>query len=158
MNIEKRIEELGLVLPKPQPPGALYIPVKRSNNLLFVSGQVPMNDGVPVYTGKIGSERNIEYGMEAAQMCLLNMLSTLKNYCGNLNKIKEVIKLQIFVNSDIGFDKQHIVGNAASQILIDIFGVSGYHARTVVGTNQLPLDFSVEIEGIFDVGDDFNEL
>lgn len=158
MQIEKRIEKLGLELPKPQPPGALYVPVKRSKNLLFLSGQVPMRDGVPIYTGKIGNERDLEYGIEAAKMCVLNMLSSLKDYCGDLDKIKEVIKLQIFVSSDIGFGKQHIVGNAASQILIDVFGTAGYHARTAVGTNQLPLNFSVEIEGIFDIGDDFDEI
>lgn len=158
MQIDKRMEELGLELPIPQPPGALYVPIKRSKNLLFVSGHVPMQDGVPIYTGKIGNDRDIEYGIEAAKMCVLNMLSSLKNYCGNLSKIKEVIKLQIFVSSDNGFDKQHIIGNAASQILIDVFGTAGYHTRTAVGTNQLPLNFSVEIEGIFEVGDDFDEV
>jgi len=158
MLTEKRIEELGHKLPKPQPPGALYVPVKRSGNLLFVSGQVPMHEGVPVYTGKIGSERSIEYGIEAAQMCVMNMLSSLKDYCGDLDKIKDVIKLQIFVSSDTGFDKQHIVGNAASQILIDVFGTAGYHARTAIGTNQLPLNFCVEIEGIFEVGDESDEV
>lgn len=158
MNIEKRIEELALKLPKPQPPGALYVPVKRSGNLLFVSGHVPMREGLPIYTGKIGNDRSIEYGIEAAQVCVMNMLASLKDYCGDLDNIRNVIKLQVFVSSETGFDKQHIIGNAASQILIDVFGKAGYHARTAVGTNQLPLDFCVEIEGIFEIGDECDEV
>lgn len=155
MKIEKRIEALGLTLPSPEKPGALYVPVKQSGNLLFLSGQVPMRAGEPVYTGKIGLERSVEYGKSAAEMCVMNMLAALKHHLGDLDKIKEIVKLQIFVSSETGFDQQHIVGNAASTILIDIFGESGKHARTAIGTNQLPMDFSVEIEGIIEIGDDY---
>jgi len=155
MIVEKRIKELGLVLPPAEKPGALYVPVKRSGNLLFISGQVPMRDGKPVYTGKVGKERSIEYGKDAAKMCTLNMLATLKDYLGDLDKIREVLKLQIFVNSTNGFDEQHIVANAASLMLLEVFGELGRHARTAVGTNQLPMDFTVEIEGIFELGVDY---
>lgn len=155
MSIENKIKTIGLVLPPVEKPGALYVPVKRTGNLLFLSGQVPMRDGKPVYTGKIGKDRTIEYGIEAAEMCIMNMLAAIKDYLGDLDRIKDVVKLQIFVNSDTGFDKQHIVANAASTILIELFGEAGKHARTAVGTNQLPMDFTVEIEGIFEIGDDY---
>jgi len=154
MIIENRIKDLGLELPPSSPPGALYIPVKRSGNNLYVSGQVPMKNGIPIYTGKIGNQRNLEYGKEAAKLCVLNMLAALKDYVGNLDLITNVVKLQVFVNSEVGFTEQHIVANAASQLLHDIFGEKGHHARTAVGTNQLPMDFTVEIEGIFQVGGD----
>jgi len=93
-------------------------------------------------------------------MCIINMIAALKEYTGNLDKIKNVVKLQAFVNSEVGFDKQHIVVNAASQLLYDnIFGNAGKHARTTVGTNQLPMDVTVEIEAIIEIREDFiNEI
>lgn len=154
MRIEKRIEELGITLPPSSPPGAMYVPVKRLGNALFVSGQVPMRESKPVFTGKVGRERSIEYAQDAARMCVENMLAALKDYLGNLDKIRSIVKLQAFVNSETGFDKQHIVVNAASQLLFDIFGEVGCHARTAVGTNQLPMDVTVEIEAIVEVAED----
>ncbi|GAU76276.1 RidA family protein [Fusibacter sp. 3D3] len=154
MLVEKRLETLGIILPQKAVIGALYVPVKQTGNLLFISGQVPMKDGTPVFTGKIGSERSLAYGEDAARLCIINMLGAVKEYLGDLDRVKEVIKLQGFVNSEIGFDKQHIVINAASQLLYDIFGEIGRHARTAVGTNQLPMDVSVEIEAIFEIGKD----
>jgi len=157
MLIEERIKELGIELPPPSPPGAMYIPVRRVGNILYVSGQVPMREGKPVYTGKVGTERSIKYGQEADRMCIVNMLAAVREYLGNLDRIVNIIKLQAFVNSEIGFDKQHIVVNAASELLYEIFGEVGRHARTAVGTNQLPLDFTVEIEAIIEIGDENEE-
>lgn len=152
MQIEKRIEVLGITLPPSSPPGAMYVPIKQLGNALFVSGQVPMREGEPKFTGKVGSGgRSVEYAQDAARMCIENMLAALKAYLGDLDRVKQVVKLQAFVSSEIGFDKQHIVVNAASQMLFDVFGESGRHARTAVGTNQLPMDVTVEIEGIFEV-------
>jgi enamine deaminase RidA (YjgF/YER057c/UK114 family) len=151
MFIEKRIEELGIELPPSSPPGAMYVPVKRLGKALYVSGQVPMKDGKPIYTGKVGSERSIEYAQEAARLCVINMLAALREYLGDLDRVADIVKLQAFVNSETGFTSQHIVANAASQLLYDIFGEAGRHARTAVGTNQLPMDFTVEIEAIIEI-------
>ena len=151
MLIEKRLEELGIKIPPASPPGAMYVPVKRVGNVLYVSGQIPAVDGKPQYTGKVGSERSIEYGQEAARLCVVNMLAALKAFTGDLDQIKSVVKLLAFVNSEVGFNQQHIVVNAASQMLFDVFGEDGRHARSAVGSNQLPLDVTVEIEGVFEM-------
>ena len=151
MKIEKRIEELGIKLPASSPPGAMYVPVKQVGNVLFISGQVPFVNGELAYAGKVGEERTFEEGQQAARVCIINMLAAVKDYLGDLDKVKNVVKLQAFVNSKVGFDKQHIVVNAASELLYDVFGEIGRHARTAVGTNQLPMDATVEIEAIFEI-------
>lgn len=151
MKIEKRIEELGIKLPASSPPGAMYVPVKQVGNVLFISGQVPFVNGELAYAGKVGEERTLEEGQQAARVCIINMLAAVKDYLGDLDKVKNVVKLQAFVNSKVGFDKQHIVVNAASELLYDVFGEIGRHARTAVGTNQLPMDATVEIEAIFEI-------
>ncbi|HOY26194.1 MAG: RidA family protein [Thermotogaceae bacterium] len=151
MFIEKRIEELGIELPPSPLPGAMYVPVKRLGKALYISGQVPMKDGKPIYTGKVGSERSIEYAQEAARLCVINMLAAVREYLGDLDRVADIVKLQAFVNSETGFTNQHIVANAASQLLYDIFGEAGRHTRTAVGTNQLPMDFTVEIEAIIEI-------
>lgn len=158
MKVEERIKALGLSLPVSSPPGALYVPVKAIGNVLFVSGQVPMKEGKPIYTGKVGKERSIEYAKEAARMCIMNLLAAIKDKYKDLDVIKDVVKIQAFVNSEIGFDQQHIVVNAASQLLYDILGEAGRHARTAVGTNQLPMDVTVEIEAIIELKKDAYEI
>lgn len=151
MTPEEKIEVLGFKLPKVSPPKAMYIPVRQLGNALYVSGQIPMLDGIPVYTGKVGAERTLEEAQQAARLCILNALRVLKDYLGELDKIKNIIKLQAFVNSKKGFQDQHIVINAASQLLYDVLGERGRHARTAVGTNQLPLDVTVEIELVVEI-------
>lgn len=158
MKVEERIKALGLALPIASPPGALYVPVKAIGNILFVSGQVPMKDGKPVYTGKVGKERSIEYAQEAARMCVMNLLAAVKDQYKDLDVIENIVKLQAFVNSEVGFDQQHIVVNAASQLLYDILGEPGRHTRTAVGTNQLPMDVTVEIEAIIELKKDAYEV
>lgn len=145
-------------MPPPEKPKAQYVPVKRAGNLLFISGQVPMRNGVAEYIGKVGSERTMEYAIEAARMCTINMLAAIRDYTGDLDKVKDIVKINIYINSETGFDKQHIIGNAASDLLIAVFGESGHHARTAIGTNQLPMDFTVEIEGIIELREDYNEI
>jgi enamine deaminase RidA (YjgF/YER057c/UK114 family) len=129
----------------------MYIPVKQLGNALFVSGQIPVINGELAYTGKVGSERTLEEAQEAAKICTINMLAAVKNYLGDLDRVVNVVKLQGFVNSEVGFLEQHIVINAASQLLYDVFGEAGRHARTSLGTYQLPLNATVEIEAIFEI-------
>lgn len=151
MNIERRIEELGIQLPDSSPPKAMYVPVKQAGNLLFVSGQVPVADGSMLYPGHVGDEVTLEQAQEAARQCTINMLSALRVYLGDLDKVKSIVKLQAFVNSKTGFNKQHIVVNAASQLLYDVFGEAGRHSRTAVGVNQLPMDAPIEIEAVVEI-------
>ena len=151
MNIEKRLAELGITLPDSSPPKAMYIPVKQTGNLLFVAGQIPVKDGVMLHPGHVGEEVTLEQAQEAAAQCIVNMLSALRVYLGDLDKVKNVIKVQAFVSSKTGFNQQHIVVNTASQLLYDVFGEAGRHARTAVGVNQLPMDAPVEIEAIIEI-------
>ena len=151
MRAEKRIEELGIELPLASPPGAMYIPVKQLGNALFVAGQVPFVDGKLLVSGKVGDTVSMEQAEEAARRCIINLMAALKDYLGDLDKVKNITKIQVFVNSKTGFMQQHLVANAASQLLYDVFGEKGRHARTAVGTNQLPMDAPVEIEAIVEV-------
>lgn len=151
MIVEKRLEEMGIRLPELSAPKALYVPVVQTGKLCFVSGQIPMLDGQMLYAGKVGAERTLEEGQEAARICAVNLLAALRAHLGDLDRIRRVVKLQAFVNSQTGFMQQHIVVNAASQLLYDALGEKGHHARTAVGTNQLPMDATVEIEAIVEV-------
>lgn len=151
MIVEKRIEELGIGLPAASPPGAMYVPVKQLGSALFVAGQVPFVNGELVVSGKVGDTVSREEAEEAARRCIINLLAALKNHLGDLDKVKNITKIQVFVNSRTGFQEQHLVANAASQLLFDVFGEKGRHARTAVGTNQLPMDAPVEIEAIVEI-------
>lgn len=151
MKIEERIRQLGIELPTMSAPKAMYVPVVQTGNLCFVSGQIPMLDDKLVYTGKVDESRTLEEAQKAAQICVINGLAALKAHLGDLDRIVRFIKVQAFVASKTGFDQQHIVVNAASQLLFDVFGEAGRHARTAVALNQLPLDATVEIEFIVEV-------
>jgi len=152
MDVYARLEELKIKLPEPPPRGGIYKPVTRCGNMLYVSGQGPTEKGVPLVSGKLGAERTIEEGQHAARLCVLNALSLLHQYLGDLNKIKSTVKLLAFVASAPGFNKQPLVINGGSQLLVDIFGEDrGMGARSAIGTNELPNDISVEIEFIFEI-------
>lgn len=151
MYVEKKIEELGIYLPEMSPPKALYIPVRQLGNALFVSGQVPFENGDLRYSGKVGGARTLSEGQDAAQLCIVNLLAAVKAYLGDLDKVKNVVKVQAFVNSTADFTEQHLVVNAASQLLFDVFGDCGRHARTAVAVPVLPMDATVEIEAILEV-------
>jgi len=151
MNIEKRLAELGINLPEPRASAALLLPVKQMGNTLYVSGQLPFKDGGLVYTGKVSQDKTIEEGQDAARLCAVNAIGAIKNYLGDLDKVKNIVKLLIFVNSSEGFIDQPTVGNGASQVFIDVFGEAGRHARSAVGVYQLPRDATVEIEVIVEV-------
>jgi len=151
MKIEERIKEQGIALPETAPPRAMYVPVKRVGNLLYVSGQLPMKEDGAIVKGKIGSERGVDYGKEAARLCAISVLAALKVELGDLDLVKNIVKLQVFVNCEADFTEPHLVANGASELLYDVFGEPGRHARTTIGTNQLPLDTSVEVEAIVEV-------
>ena len=152
MDINKRLDELDITLPPLPPLAGIYQPVKQVGNLLYVSGQGPTENGAPLVTGKVGRERTIQDGQYAARLCGLNALSILRQYLGDLNKIKSIVKLLVFVASAEGFDRQPEVANGASQLLLDIFGQErGVGARSAIGTNELPGGITVEIEFIFEV-------
>lgn len=150
MYAENKVKELKLELPQTSPSKALYIPVKQLGSALFVSGQIPIRNG-ELMVGRVGEDLSLEEAQEAARACILNALAALKDYLGDLDRIKNIVKLQAFVNSKNGFDQQHIVINAASQLLHDVFGDKGRHARTAIGTNQLPMNVPVEIELIVEI-------
>ena len=151
MQIEERIKELGIDLPQAAAPAAMYVPVKKTGNLLFVSGQIPVKDGQMVYTGKAGDERTLEEAQAAARLCAINIISAVKAYVSDLDKVKSIVKITAFVASKTGFDKQHLVANGASELLFDVFGEAGRHTRSAVSVNQLPLDATVEVEAIVEV-------
>ena len=152
MDVYEKLKELGFELPAPPPLAGIFKPVKQVGNLLYVSGQGPTEDGIPLVTGKVGAGRTIEDGQRAARICVLNALSVLHKYLGDLNKIKSTVKLLAFVASAPGFNRQPEVINGASQFLVDLFGPErGMGARSAIGTNELPGDITVEIEFIFEV-------
>ncbi len=151
MDIYERLKEMNLELPPAPPLGGFYVPVRRAGNLLFTAGQGWTREGIPVIRGKAGEDVTIEEAQEAARICALNILSILHSYTGNLNRVKGVIKILGFVASAHGFNDQPLVLNAASQMFVDLFGENGRHARSAIGTNELPGNITVEIEGIFEI-------
>jgi enamine deaminase RidA (YjgF/YER057c/UK114 family) len=152
MRIEQELEKMGFVLPTPKPLAA-YVPAVRSGNLIFTAGQGPTLDGKPKFTGKLGRELTEEQGYQAAQICVVNCLACVKSLIGDLDKVERVVKLLGFVASVDGFARQPWVMNGASELLIKLFGDRGKHARSAIGTNQLPLDIPVEVEIVVQVRD-----
>jgi enamine deaminase RidA (YjgF/YER057c/UK114 family) len=152
MRIEQELEKMGFVLPVPKPLAA-YVPAVRSGNLIFTAGQGPNLDGKPKFTGKLGRELTEEQGYQAAQICVVNCLACVKSVVGDLDKVEQVVKLLGFVASVDGFTRQPWVMNGASELLIKLFGERGKHARSAIGTNQLPQDIPVEVEIVVQVRD-----
>ena len=152
MDVYERLKELKIELPQVPPLAGVFKPVKQVSNLLYVSGQGPTRNGIPQISGKVGAQSTIGDGQKAARLCVLNALSILHQYLGNLNKIKSTVKLLVFVASAAGFNRQPEVANGASELLIDIFGEDrGLGARSAIGVSELPGDITVEIEFIFEV-------
>ncbi len=151
MNVYDVLKEKGITIPTPPPLGGVYVPVKQIGNICYTSGAGPVLEGKPVMTGKVGGELTLEQGQEAAKVCILNVLSVLEKHLGDLNKVKNVVKVLAFVASAPGFNSQPQVINAASELLGEVFGEKGKHARSAIGTNELPNNIPVEIEVIFEV-------
>ena len=152
MNFDDKIIELNLNLPKAKPPVGSYVATKIVGNLLFISGQISINDNGKLITGKIGKDLSTEDGYEAAKRCGLSIVSQAKEACnGDLSKIKSCIKLTGFVNSTEEFIEQPKVINGASDLIVSIFGDAGMHTRAAVSTNSWPLGVSVEVDAIFEL-------
>ena len=148
---EERLAELGLTVPEVVPPVAAYQPTARTGNLVFTAGQIPLRDGSPIATGKLGAEVSDEVGYECARQCALNALGAIKAEIGDLSQVKRVVKAVVFVASAPGFTAQPQVANGASELLGAAFGEAGKHARSAVGVAALPLDVPVEVELIVEV-------
>jgi len=148
---EEKIQQMGITIPAAAKPLAAYIPALQIGNLVMTSGQVPVSEGVVKYQGKVGKDITEEEGEEAAKLCALNCLSAIKSVIGNLDKIKRVVKLTVFVNSAEGFTAQPKVANGASEFVVKVFGEAGKHARSAVGVSELPLNSAVEIEMIVEL-------
>jgi enamine deaminase RidA (YjgF/YER057c/UK114 family) len=146
---EQRLEELGISLPQPVQPVAMYVPAVRSGDMVYVSGQVPMVDGKPAYLGRLGADGlSVDEGAEAARRCAINVLAVLKAELGELSRVRRVVKLTGFVASAPDFYDQPKVVNGASELLVEVFGDAGRHARSAVGMAALPLGVPVEVEAI----------
>ncbi len=146
--IEEKIKELGYELPEAPKPLAAYIPAIKVDNLVFTAGQLPIIKGQLKFIGKLGIELTEEDGMKAAEISALNCLSVIKSVIGSLDKIDQVVKLTVYVNSADYFTNQPKVANGASELIGKIFGENGKHVRSAVGVNELPLNSPLEIEMI----------
>ncbi|MEM1377417.1 MAG: RidA family protein [Pseudomonadota bacterium] len=152
-TIQDRLAKHGITLPEASAPLANYVPAKRHGNLLLTSGQLPLNEGKLAATGILGADVDVPTGQEAAKWCALNILVQANAALGSLETIAEIVKITIFVASAPTFTEQHVVGNGASDFLVDILGDAGKHARSAVGVPSLPMNAPVEIEAIIAVKD-----
>ena len=147
--IEEKLEQLGIELPNPPTPAGSYVPAIKTGNLLFISGQIPMEDGKVVYKGKV-SDENIDTALKSAKMCAINILAQIKRELGSLDKVTQIVKVSGFVNSVPDFAQQPKIINPASDLFFEIFGEKGKHARVAVGVASLPLDSMTEIDAIIE--------
>ena len=145
-RIELKLKELGILLPEPAKPVAAYIPAKQTGKLVFTAGQLPMVQGELISKGLLGQEVEIEEANKAARICTLNALAAIKGVIGDLDRIKQIVRVVGYVASVPTFTQQPAVVNGASELLLEIFGENGKHARSAVGMAVLPLNASVEIE------------
>ena len=150
-QVEAKLAEMKLELPTPPAPVANYVRAVRTGNLVFVSGHGPTRDGQYLFQGKVGAERTVEEGYEAAKLVMLNCLSSLKQEIGDLDRVKRVVKLLGMVNCTPDFGDQPKVINGASDLLVALYGEHGRHARSAVGMGSLPGGITVEIEMIVEV-------
>ena len=148
---EERLADLGLSVPNVAKPVAAYVPALRSGNHVFTSGQLPMRDGQLMLTGKVGGEVTQEEAVECARQCALNALAAVRAEVGELSAVKRVVKVVAFVASTPDITGQPLVANGVSELLGEVFGEAGRHARSAVGVNVLPLDSPVEVELVVEV-------
>lgn len=148
---EQRIKELGITLAEPSQPKASYVRVVQSGNLLFLAGHGPTKSDGSSITGKVGTDLNLDQGIEAARTAAIYILSVLKSELKDLDRITRIVKLTGWVNCDQNFTKQHLVMNGCSDLLVSIFGEKGKHARSSIGTNSLPNNIAVEIEMVIEI-------
>ena len=149
--IEEKLKSLNIVLPNPPKPAGAYIPVVKSENIAYVSGQIPIENGKVAFKGKVPSVQSLEEAQKAAKLCAINALAQLKSELGSLNRISKILRVSGFVNSESDFTDQPKVINAASDLLFKIFGDKGQHSRIAVGVASLPLGATVEIDMIVEI-------
>lgn len=148
MSVRDRLDELGLSMPDPPEPAGAYTRAIRAGGLIFVAGQLPLQNGKIAFAGKVGSDLSIDEGYAACQLCALNALSILEAECGSLDEIKQIVRMSGFVCSAAGFTDQAKVVNGASELMKEVLGERGVHARLAVGVSELPLGAAVELEVI----------
>lgn len=145
----ERLKELGIELPPAPKPVAAYVPAVRHGDQLILSGQIPVADGKVQFEGQAGFKQTVEAAQQAARLCTINALSVAADAAGGIDNIAGVLKVVVYVASHEGFTDQHLVANGASNLLKDIFGEAGKHARAAVGVAELPLNSTVEIDVTF---------
>ena len=151
-RIEARLEELGITLPQPAAPAANYVPFVVCGNLVFVSGQITVWNGELRHIGTVGADLSVEVGAAAARLCGLNLIAQVKAACdGDLDRVRRCVKLGGFVNCTAEFRDQPKVVNGASDLMVEVFGEAGRHARFAVGAPSLPLGVAVEVDGVFEI-------
>ncbi len=150
--IEEKLESLGIKLPNSSTPAGSYVPAVRTGNLLYISGQIPMEDDKVIFTGKV-SDNNLEIAQKSARMCAINILAQIKREVGDLDKVSKIVRLSGFVNSVSEFSQQPKVINAASDLFFEIFGEKGKHSRIAIGVASLPLDSMTEIDAIVEISE-----
>lgn len=153
MSIDQRLAELGITLPQPAAPVASYVPAVLTGNLLHISGQVSFAEDGSRITGRLGEDMSLEDGQAAARRCGLMLLAQMKDALGSLDRVSRVVKLGVFVNSSADFTDQPKVANGASDLMAEVFGDAGRHARAAVGVPALPLGVAVEVDAIVEVRD-----
>ncbi|MEW4489760.1 RidA family protein [Thalassoglobus sp. JC818] len=154
MSAEQRLQELDITLPTPPAPVAAYVPCVRTGDLVVLSGQLPFAGKSLLATGRVPSQVPVDQAHSAAEQCVLNGLAILRHELGgDLNRVRRVVRIGVFVQSDDSFHDQSLVANGASELLQKVFGDAGKHARVAVGMNALPLNAAVEVEMLFEVAD-----
>lgn len=151
MSVNQRLQDLGIVLPEVAKPAGAYLPAVVSGNLVFTAGQIPLVDGKLVATGKVGKEITQEQAKDIARICALNAVAAVRGAIGDLDRVKRIVKVVGFVSSNPDFTQQPFVLNGASELLQQIFGDDGIHARSAVGVAVLPLDAPVEVELVVEI-------
>jgi enamine deaminase RidA (YjgF/YER057c/UK114 family) len=152
-EIVKRLESLGITLPPVVKPVANYLPYARTGNLIFTAGQLPLANGHLLHTGLLGADVSIEQGNASARQCAVNILAIAQAATGDLSKVRRIVKIVGFVASAAGFTDQPKVVNGASDLLVEVFGDIGKHARSAVGMAVLPMNAPVEVEAVIEVAD-----
>ena len=151
-TIDAKLKELGIEIPEPAAPVANYVPFVAVGKLVFISGQVPLVDGKPQFLGKVGGTVSLEDGQKAARTCAINLIAQMKAAAGgDLDKVKQVVRLGGFVNSTPEFTDQPKVVNGASDLMVEVFGDKGRHCRTAVSAGGLPIDVAVEVDAVIEL-------
>lgn len=151
MSIEKRLEELGIELPEPVAPLYSYVPLTIHQGVAYVSGQVPRINGEVPYPGKVGTEVTVEQARELAEYCVLKALSSVKQEIGTLDNVEQILKLSGYIQAAPGFNEMGKIMDAASELLVHIFGEKGHHARVAIGAAELPSNTPIELDLIIAV-------